>query len=335
MEKSASLLEAIDLFINMSRKVNRNNGTRKMVLHRLSEELSKNKPVMIKDLSGGRVNEELNIAVADTMSALQMNKFTIYEMIAEFFKYLNRPKGFNLNLRIEDYLEKPEKDNMARRIAILKSLHGRTLTLDNLVDQYSVSDRTIREDLNKIENGIEVLGNEIKIELNRIRNKGISYKTTVHPVVLMLNMTEVYALTVGLKKISKRTAYETVLNDLADYIYNQVSDYGKDLIDKTLRVHDEHTGIRFDNRMENSFRSEDEMLKNRKNRLVYFEKLGHACGLRITIDCDGEVEVIEGGRITSFGGQMIRIRHDNDERVVNMDQIINIERIIPRRNVNR
>ena len=86
--------------------------------------------------------------------------------------------------------------------------------------------------MNNLSKGIKFLNQEIKIKCEE-ENKKLFYSSTVHPVFLPLNMTEVYALTVGLKKAfqkKEKPLWDTIFNNIAEWIYSQLTDYGKEII---------------------------------------------------------------------------------------------------------
>lgn len=45
-------------------------------------------------------------------------------------------------------------------------------------------------------------------------------------------MSEIYSLTIGLNRLSKGTVFEHALKPIADKVYQQLSDYAKEVIDK-------------------------------------------------------------------------------------------------------
>ena len=56
------------------------------------------------------------------------------------------------------------------------------------------------------------------------------YTSPVHPVFLALNSAQIYALTIGMKLLSKDTVFEHALSSVSDEIYNQLTDFDKDMI---------------------------------------------------------------------------------------------------------
>ena len=81
-----------------------------------------------------------------------------------------------------------------RRLNILKMLHGKELRTAEITEAYGVDDRTIRTDLETLRDGLEVMGTTVKIVEQRSGHSNLSYKSTVHPIFLALNLSEVFAL---------------------------------------------------------------------------------------------------------------------------------------------
>jgi predicted DNA-binding transcriptional regulator YafY len=80
-----------------------------------------------------------------------------------------------------------------RRIEIIKLLHGRKMRTGELAEHF-VDDRTIRADIDSLRMGMDVLGVKIKIESKHEGSQKHYYISTVHPIMLALNLSELLAL---------------------------------------------------------------------------------------------------------------------------------------------
>ncbi len=98
----------------------------------------------------------------------------------------------------------------------------------DIADKFGVSTNTIDANIRDLEDGVYILGSHIKIDLRRRVN---NYDNTVHPVFLALNLSEVYFLTVVLKKLTEKTKFNDIATVLIADIYRQLSDYAKEIID--------------------------------------------------------------------------------------------------------
>ncbi|NLO90346.1 MAG: HTH domain-containing protein [Clostridia bacterium] len=79
-----------------------------------------------------------------------------------------------------------------RRIEILKLLQGREMRTGEIAEYFDVDERTIRSDIKALRDGMDILG--IKIESKHQGSQKHYYKSTVHPILLALNLSELYAL---------------------------------------------------------------------------------------------------------------------------------------------
>ncbi|WP_309245213.1 hypothetical protein [Clostridium sp. CF012] len=103
-----------------------------------------------------------------------------------------------------------------------------------------------------------------------------------------LNLTQVHALTVGIKKISKDTKYDNILNDLSNGVYWQLSDYAKHIINESIEKWEEP--ITFEDRKQ-EYNSEKQIFaENLLNRYHYYEKCSHIVSITYASD-DKVIEI--------------------------------------------
>lgn len=259
---------------------------------------------------------KLKDAMEEVMFRLKFSKHSGYNIFDRFFKYLNR--SYKTDLKTEKFLRKPIED---RKIDMIKELHGDGKTANELSEIYTVSTRTISKDLTDLEKGIDFLQQYIKIDLE-YKDRKRYYTSTVHPIFLPLNMTEVYAMTVGLKKVAEYTPYQNILDDMADWIYSQLSPYAQKIIKESLRL--QKCNMDFNAREQKFFEEDAVFERNRKNRLVYLEKKG--APVRIIYTEKEDVREVEG-RISHLRN-MIRIEIDNRRYLkISRKDIIDIQEI--------
>lgn len=319
-----TIKDAVKTFVDKSESVNQ--SLVRSVLER----------IFLTKIDGSKTIEELykdktclENAIVNTMNSYNHEKIIAYYILREFCGFLNKSYAFNLN--VTKLLKKPEIDKRERQIAILKKLHGRSISKSKIAKQYYITPRTLYSDLEELAKGINFLGQEIKVNIEGHESgRKITYKSTVHPVFLPLNMMEAYALTVGLKKACKGTPYQNILSGISDWVYSQLSDYAKDIISDSLKV---QNGARVDTiRFENyypSYRQESTMFeRSMGNRYVYHEKRQgrYESGIDITYDKDGEVQVKKGVYIRDAhsGGIMIIDKNGRQKDCIEYDQIISI-----------
>jgi len=116
-----------------------------------------------------------------------------------------------------------------RQMYIVKRLHDRRYRASDFEDELWVSDRTISTDLQELEDGITVLGQQLKIKKDDVvyHNQG---HNTVHPIFLVANLTQVVVLLRGLEVQAKDPAYCEYAIRLAANIWSELSDYGRNRI---------------------------------------------------------------------------------------------------------
>ncbi|HHY20209.1 MAG TPA: hypothetical protein GX522_09950 [Firmicutes bacterium] len=130
-------------------------------------------------------------------------------------------------------------------------------------------------------------------------------------------------MTVGLKRVAENTSYQSIMDDMADWIYSQLSPYAQKIINKSLHL--QMSDMEFKTR-EQKFLKEGFLVdRNRKNRLVYIEK--RRAIVRIIFKEKDEAKEIEG-RISYLRGDMVRIETESSGYLeVSCNDIIDIQEI--------
>ncbi|MCF0247700.1 MAG: hypothetical protein HUJ86_03745 [Synergistes sp.] len=118
-------------------------------------------------------------------------------------------------------------DKTSTHIRLLKYLQGGEeigprRTQEKIARKFCMSPQAMGGYLSELRNGTNILGSDVKIEL---RPRSNDYDSTIHPIFLALNLTEVYLLTVGLKKALGSSA-----NELIADIFRQLSGYAQEKI---------------------------------------------------------------------------------------------------------
>ena len=141
----------------------------------------------------------------------------------------------------------PYLDKLNKKLEVIKYLHE-PHTREQCAKKLKIDERTIRNYRNegdvKIGNVIipfEIKENSDGRSLSNSRNVGEDIKpndlmsrSSVHPVVLPLNLTEVYMMTLGiLKKLGNNHPEYEAYRRIAIKIYSQLSDYAKKCIDRS------------------------------------------------------------------------------------------------------
>ncbi len=128
------------------------------------------------------------------------------------------------------------RNPLFRRLEILKLLHGRSMRTAEIAEHFKPGCddsfiRTIQGDMAALRNGIDVFGTKVKVE-DVIESHSIrSYKSTVHPFFLALNLTELFALLKLLEGASADPVVGASYKNIFDCIYSQITDYARNKID--------------------------------------------------------------------------------------------------------
>ena len=104
---------------------------------------------------------------------------------------------------------------------------------------------------------------------------------------LALDTGEIYALTIALKKLSENTVFERTLNNIADKVYTQLSDYSKRIIDERA----DEESLDFEN-SEMKFFSTADCMRDNSLSFEYFLKEHAPC--IATYRDNGEIKRTEG-----------------------------------------
>ena len=123
-------------------------------------------------------------------------------------------------------------------IRLLRELHGGELTSDiyasrraDVAEKFGMSLNSLDKYISRLTapEGCDILGSSVQI--NELRTRVTNYDPSIHPVFLALNLTEVYFLTVELRNLCDGQNGEKTASDIAYDVYDQLSRYGKNMID--------------------------------------------------------------------------------------------------------
>jgi len=201
----------------------------------------------------------------DYVKSLRTGKESTRKIVVSFYKYLEDKEGYKT---IETDLNKMDFYGAVfeRQLEIAKFLHNRK-SVKEISEHFCISERTARNDLQELENGITVFDTTIRIYKEKVRTK-YYYKTTLHPIFLPLNLTEVYALTVYLNKaIDDHNPNKEIISDISARIKGQLSEYAIERLFPT----DVEDGRK------NEYIDDQQLASQRKGVLMYLMKSGVSC----------------------------------------------------------
>ncbi len=177
-------------------------------------------------------NERFRLMLADLLlellSTTTNTKDATQKRLLHFSKYL---EARDIPLVLDTVFRREALNPYERLVDLLKVLQeGKTR--EELREHYSISNNPLRKDMDALIYGTKILGQKVKIRNIQEENRKITYQSTVHPIFLPLNLTEVYQMTVGLKLLerSQNTIMGETLSYIADNIFCQLSEYAREVI---------------------------------------------------------------------------------------------------------
>ncbi|MGI6570034.1 MAG: HTH domain-containing protein [Caldicoprobacterales bacterium] len=204
-------------------------------------------------------------------------------------------------------------DKLKRRIEILKLLQGKEMRTGEIAEYFGVQERTIRSDIQSLRDGMDILGTKIKIESKHDGNQKQYYKSTVHPIILALNSSELFALL----KLLESAALENrgdVYNHIFNVVYSQITDYAVKLIADKLQK--KHSKTDIVNQLE-----EEAFEKYKDYKLVYWEKSGRF--IKISYLSEEGLLVDEEVKLIDIQGNKILVQDNHgNERLISYDEVV-------------
>ena len=155
----------------------------------------------------------------------------VYKSFLEFLE----EKGISSDVHFPTI---PISNSFERLMYIAKFLHDPERKISELSDELWQSSTTIQGDLSKLrgidDDPIQIYGKVFKINETK-RSKGkIASASTVHPLFLTPNLTQIIVMLKGLKAMSENRHYANYARNTAADIWEQLSDYAKKRIHYVL-----------------------------------------------------------------------------------------------------
>lgn len=272
-------------------------------------------------------------AVRETVKAYSSDKGKAIARFRGLTEYLRRRTGEALPV---DWPPVDISSRMDRLIYIMKTLQTDTGNAVQLLsDKLWLSTRTIEGDLSSIEyeNMAEPLGFlDQSFVINGIRRArgSVSFLSTVHPMLLMENLTSVVVMIEALLEKARQPAYKSWAMITAAHAWNQLTDYAQERIEEVMRrtydadspvltLFEELKGMSADGR----FRSEKEIARTAIDKAMYCFKAGLNCRF-LCRERDGSLSEHIGYpyTLTDRDADVIRIRRaDGSEEDIPLSDI--------------
>lgn len=323
-----TLVQTVDRFVEIH---GRRNGSGKVIRNLLKGRASfaflKQSPilgVLDRPIGDQVVIESIPAAVKDSVTSYTRDHNKAVEIYRQYLDFLHR----NYKVTVEVDFPPTFNSPFDRQMYILKSFHTGDKTSEQLADELWVSERTIREDLRQLEEGITVLGQRLKVERSGVlRNREM--KNTIHPIFLSANLTQVVILLRGLELEARDPAYREYAERLARNIWNELSDYARARIKKVSRLLNLNTAWFEMLGEEGPFglysSEEDCSTEDGLGSVIMFLKNGQRCA--IEIETAKGTEIIENCLVKEvLNNGNLRIEHNGRYRDIPENSVIRARR---------
>lgn len=202
--------------------------------------------------------------IDEYVKSLRSSKESTRKIMVDFLHFIEDKKKIEIDSELYDlhFYDDP----VERQLEIAKFL-TEPRKAEEIEKKFGINSETRKTDLRALRNGIEVLGSVVKLQEERI-GRAVYYKSTVHPIFLPLNLTEVYALVEYLPgQLSPEDPNSKVIKDITKRIKAQLSDYAWEKIypDKQKK------------RSDNYYISDQALAESREGIRLYLMKSGKEC----------------------------------------------------------
>ena len=264
----------------------------------------------------------------NSVQSVGRNKDAAIRVYKQFLDFL-KEKGISVKVNFPPI---PVSNSFERLMYIAKYFHDSDKKISKLSEKLWVDNRTIEKDLRKLRGNdkdpLQICGKIFTIpNIDRKKDK-LTFASTVHPLFLTLNLTQVIVMLKGLKAMSENPMYKNYARTAAADIWEQLSDYAKKRIHFVLSelLPDDLTWY--------------ESLEKSDNNLFYTE---YACSVNNDVigDCLKNnkkfcVEIQEGDEskiYTNCCRCRFELASDNEENITFMSE--KGEKTIPFKNILR
>lgn len=247
---------------------------------------------------------DIERAMRDSVSEMQAGKLSALQRYRRFADWLTA-HGAN-----DPAIEWPAGDpssRFERLVAICRLMQGREVmrereAVEYLTSKLWVSERTIREDLRILREGggdlyaHSALNQAFRIDGLSGNREPIRFLSSVHPVLLLENLTAVVLLIESLLEKAKQQMYRNTCLETANHVWSQLTDYARAKVRENIRrdfgskpalleQFETLEGLA----QSTAFRAEQAFMETVPDRLLHYLKMGQACRIRWT-DAQGQVQ---------------------------------------------
>ena len=154
------------------------------------------------------VQEAMSTAIKESVMAYTRSKEQAINVYKDFVSFIKEKYEVTILINFPPVFP----SDFDRQMYIVKELHEKGRNIAYFEDKLWISSRTIENDLNKLRSdyGVSIMGQKIRVR-GIERQKGyIEFQSTVHPIFLALNLTQVVVMLQGLKHMTKMRLIENM-----------------------------------------------------------------------------------------------------------------------------
>jgi hypothetical protein len=269
------------------------------------------------------VVELIPIAIKDSVSSYTRKKLNLINIYKQYIDFLQSEYGIKVDIKFPPVFN----NDFDRQMYIIKSLHQRRYSAAELGEELWLSERTITNDLVAMEDGISILGQQMRI--TRVENvyhqKGLN---TIHPIFLSANLTQVVVMLKGLESQAQDQAYREYAVRLAANIWRELSDYGRqrilDIYQK-LNLNPEWFDL-LEERRNNSLYSSEAgcSYEQGAGNVLDYLKNGKPC--TIEIRTGKNTKILADCRIRDYSGDEITVEHASALQHIPIKSVVKVTR---------
>jgi len=175
----------------------------------------------------------LSDAIKETVKSYNSTKSTALTVFKKYLEFLKKEYNFKLDICFPGI---DIASSLERRLYIVKVLQDPDKTVSELSDELWTSERTIEKDLLTLrgmtDEPINMCGRRFIIRESKRRKDKLSFASTVHPLFLTFNLTQVISTLKGLRLMYEEPAFKQYALLSAKAVWQQLSDYAKERIIK-------------------------------------------------------------------------------------------------------
>jgi hypothetical protein len=228
--------------------------------------------------------------IRDSIKKYTRDKDVAIEIYKKFLAFLERK--YQMAIRL-DFPPVSVSNSFERIMYIAKFLQDPSNKISDLEDKLLTNSRTIENDLAKLrgqKEPIQICGRKFIVNNINRKNGKMMFPSTVHPLFLTCNLTQVYVTLKGLKLMSEDVFRRDYAIAMANSIWKQLSIYGKNRIIyvcENLFYEDTEWYKNLEDVDYKAFVSESENSHNGKNVIMECLKNGKVCHIEYRNDTGG------------------------------------------------